>query len=290
MGSAGMLTETDRAKFLALMARLDATYAKPEDLARSRAYWAALRGYSIAQIESGADAHIADPEAGKYYPTPAHIIAKIPSDATRPSADEAWAVALESFDERVSMLLNDEIMLARGRALTIYNAGDKIGARLAFRKAYERITTAKAAAKVQPRWFPSLGHDAAGREPIITAARSAGLISHNQAQALLPSSMEAGQIGEALTALPNLTTTRADRQPGADPEQNAEFSARLRDILATLKALEESEETAKQQRIAERRERFAKRRQASVDAVDLLKNGQTEEAKKIFEQLQGERA
>ena len=108
--------ERDRKSFLAAMQTLAAIYAKADDkqwaLTRARAFWPALERYELADVEAAIQAHIADPDAGRFPPTPAHLIAAMPGARTL-AADEAWALALQSFDEAASVMLNDDIIAAR---------------------------------------------------------------------------------------------------------------------------------------------------------------------------------
>lgn len=108
--------------------------------------------------------------------TLAEIISRIQSMDGRPSANEAWAIALDSFDEYKTVVTNQEIGEAMGCARTIYNAGDEVGARVAFRDAYERVVERNRANSVDPSWFPSLGSDVSGRDHPIRKAIECGLL------------------------------------------------------------------------------------------------------------------
>lgn len=88
-------------------------------------------------------------------------------------ADEAWAIALLSMDESETVVVTDEILRARSAAWDIFADGDKIGARMAFRAAYEREVQS---ATMPPVWKASLGHDKQRREETITKAVNQGLL------------------------------------------------------------------------------------------------------------------
>ena len=280
-----MLTDADRDRFLALIERMDATYSKPEDLKRARSFWQALRFYTITEISNALDAHISDQAEGRFYPTPAHLITRIPSANKRPSAAEAWATALQSFDERASVLLNDEIIQARNAALPIFDSGDKIGARFAFVAAYERAVRVREASNADPQWFPSLGHDGGAREDVIAAAQALGLISAPQAKHLLPSSQDGGVIGGMLAALPNLTSKELKPEhPAADEDTRR----RLRAIIDGVKKRDERERQERHQQLTAKRNQFSARRDAATKAVELMENGETAAAREVVARLSAE--
>lgn len=105
-------------------------------------------------------------------------------DDGRPKADEAWGIALEAMDENATVVMNNEIASAFSTARDIYNEGDSVGARMAFRAAYERIVRDKKGEPV--KWWPSLGHDPNKREKALLDAAQRGRISNHQAEKLLP--------------------------------------------------------------------------------------------------------
>ncbi|NNB26316.1 hypothetical protein [Pseudomonas fragi] len=57
----------------------------------------------------------------------------------RPEPNEAWAIAVTAADEDNSVVLTEEILLALGAARPVLNAGDAVGARMAFLNAYQRL-------------------------------------------------------------------------------------------------------------------------------------------------------
>ncbi len=69
----------------------------------------------------------------------------------RPSADEAWALALETFDEAATVCLTDEILLAAVAASPVWESGDRVGARMAFKAAYERVLNERRLQGQRPR-------------------------------------------------------------------------------------------------------------------------------------------
>lgn len=106
----------------------------------------------------------------------------------RISADEAWA--LYPHDEATSAVITNEIAEAMGIAQSLLNEGDKVGARMAFKTAYERITENNKIQGLEPKWFPSLGRDASGREQVINEAVRLGRLPQSAIQTLLPPPMD----------------------------------------------------------------------------------------------------
>jgi hypothetical protein len=116
--------------------------------------------------------------------TLADVVSRI--DDGRPSADEAWALALSSTDERETVVWNDEVAAAFAQCRPVLNLGDEVGARMAFRDAYRRIVETNKAAGTAASWYPSLGWDTDLRAAALTRAQSAGLLSAPQVAGLLP--------------------------------------------------------------------------------------------------------
>lgn len=105
-------------------------------------------------------------------------------DDGRPGPDEAWALVPK--DEAGSTVWTDEVAAAYAAAAPLLDAGDKVGARFAFREAYTRAVTAARDKRQPARWWPSLGHDQASRESAINHAADLGRISIEYARAFAP--------------------------------------------------------------------------------------------------------
>jgi hypothetical protein len=100
-------------------------------------------------------------------------------------ADEAWAIAIQAMDENETVVWTQPIAEAWGCAQLIMRAGDEVGARMAFRAAYERRITAARADGLHPKWFPSLGHDPEKRAAALAAAAERLRLPHLGEQAAL---------------------------------------------------------------------------------------------------------
>lgn len=102
----------------------------------------------------------------------------------RPDADEAFAML--PWDESQSVVWTDEMRQAFFIALPAYEGGDKVGARMAFKTAYERLVNEARDNRKKPKWAPSLGHSAAGREQALLEAAEKNRLEHNFVAGLLP--------------------------------------------------------------------------------------------------------
>lgn len=115
--------------------------------------------------------------------TPAEIVSRI--DDGRPGAEEAWGM-VASLTEDASLCWTDEMAAAWGVARHALEAGDKIGARMAFKEKYQQEVL-KARTEAKPaKWRMSLGQSSAERTPAIQSAVAAGRIGEAQAAQLLP--------------------------------------------------------------------------------------------------------
>lgn len=102
----------------------------------------------------------------------------------RLGADEAWS--LYPHDEYASAVITDEIAEAMQSAQPLLNEGDNIGARMAFKDAYNRITQKNKSENKEPKWFVSLGIDLNSRETAIKNGIALGRIKENDYKNLLP--------------------------------------------------------------------------------------------------------
>lgn len=128
-----------------------------------------LEPYPLAAVLAGMAAHMRAPDTPRTLPIPADIIKQINGAVAndgRPGADEAWAIAVQSVDEGATVVWTPEIAEAWGVARhvmdrTIMGRGDEVGARVAFRDAYNRITHAARCERRPMEWIAALGTDKA---------------------------------------------------------------------------------------------------------------------------------
>lgn len=108
------------------------------------------------------------------------VIARI--DDGRPGPNEAWAMIPKTENE--SVVWTDEMCAAYGAAASLMD--DPVAARVAFIETYQREITRARTAKLPAKWWPSLGFDKAGREPVIRKAFELGRLTAAQAMKALP--------------------------------------------------------------------------------------------------------
>ncbi|OBY57737.1 hypothetical protein [Pseudomonas sp. AU12215] len=135
--------------------------------------------------------------------TLAAILQRVHGADGRPEPNEAWAIAMQSMDEAETVLMTPEIQKAAAAATPIYEAGDKVGARMAFISAYERFTLAARQEARPVSWALSLGHDQNSRARAIEEARVLGRLPAPTATLLLTHhNLEpAGEGGRAIAGL-----------------------------------------------------------------------------------------
>lgn len=113
------------------------------------------------------------------------IMQRIQAEDGRPGKDEAWAIAMTTYDEFETVVLTDEIQLALAAAKPVLDAGDKIGARMAFISAYERFV-GQAREDARPvNWHVSVGFDANRRIKAVNKAMELKRIPREHGQKYL---------------------------------------------------------------------------------------------------------
>lgn len=157
--------------------------------------------------------------------TPAAIIERMEGADGRPTGNEAWAIALQSSDESATVVWNDEIAEAMGEARAVLNSGDDVGARMAFRDAYDRIVRERRQQGRAVVWYPSLGHDPNGRVDAVERAVTQGRLTQKQASAYLPAPMSPR--GQAIAGLLTGQSVEIPKDP--------EFRERIKQLLAVTK-------------------------------------------------------
>lgn len=195
------MRDADKPTFARVLGGTLEVYQRNLTEAAASIWWQALKHYDLEAVRTAFQHHLTDPDQGRFPPTPAAIIAHIPQVAAVMSADEAWGLCVASFDERETVVVTD-LMLD---ALRASNAGetwtyDKVGARMAFKSAYDRLASQARVTGRAPTWQVSLGWDEGSRRLAIEAAIVAGHLTHEQAQGYLPAP-EATTAGQALAGL-----------------------------------------------------------------------------------------
>lgn len=207
-------------------------------------WWEALRSYPLAEVRRAFSRYCQDPDVGRYPPTPAVMIGLLTqADAVqRLAAEEAWAVALEVFDEAKTVCTTDEILEAAAAARPVWDLGDKIGARLAFKASYERIVAGRSLSRTAPSWRLSLGWDRQHREQVALEALRLNRLPAAALQDYLPAPVPHGPVA----AIAGLLAGKSNviPMPDMDAKSRAQL-ARLREALGARNA-DEPTETAEQ--------------------------------------------
>lgn len=181
------MVSADKQAFLSMLVGVGQYYDKAVSKEVVSLYWNALEKYDYQDVNRAVTAHMADPEHGSFMPKIADIVRQI--DKIRPdgslSADEAWGLVC-NLGEGDTVVWTDEIRGAYFSAMPILEARDSVGARMAFRQAYERLRTESSAAGKRAKWEVSLGQDAAQREHVIAEAVRLGRIPADRAIVYLP--------------------------------------------------------------------------------------------------------
>lgn len=180
----------------------------------------------------------------------------------RPGRDEAWSIALDGSDEFNTVVLTDEIRQAMSAATPILEAGDKVGARMAFLSAYDRLVADARREKRPVSWSVSLGYDPDLRTRAIeNAVRLQQLPRHVADQELARLSHQ--PVADDGLAIAGLLTGKV----AAPSEKNRERFQQLKQhIEETTKARKEREAAALAERIAV----FEQRRSEFLQQVGQL--------------------
>lgn len=184
-----MLRDTERKAFAAILQAAGETYGQAVELPQIKIWWRLLSDkIDLKSFQDVLDTHMLDPVAGRFMPKPADVIAILMAAQPdqRPAADEAWAMALDAFDEANTVCTTDEILEAVRAASPVYKSGDKIGARMAFKSAYDRIIAERRARRIQPVWQLSLGWDAEKRANAAQEALRVGRLQLEDVKDFLP--------------------------------------------------------------------------------------------------------
>lgn len=138
-----------------------------------------LSGYPC-QVLAAALSRVRTEHSGRL--TPKVIIDRIDEAMGRPSANEAWSIAITALDERKTVVWTGEMAQAWGVAHPIARQGDMVGARMAFIGAYERLVRTARDERRLPEVTVSLGADASDRALAVERAVQLGYMPARVAQ------------------------------------------------------------------------------------------------------------
>lgn len=194
--------------------------------------------------------------------TLAAILQRIHGADGRPGKDEAWSMALAASDEYDTVLLTAEIRQAMVASGPILEAGDKVGARMAFMSAYERLVTNARNDNVAAKWEVSLGFDPARRAIAVESAIRSQLITQDVGAKYL-ADLRIEPISENGQAIAGLITGQVRRVSPHMREKLAE----VRSIVTANKAKKELELRKAAQR--RRVDTYLRKRQARAALAEL---------------------
>ena len=202
----------------------------------------------------------------------AAVLERLEEGDGRPSSDEAWAIAIAAADEAETVVWTMEMAHAFGIAKPILDARDKVGARMAFREAYDRLVREARAAKTPCGWSVSLGSDTQRRSVAITAAADAGRLTQQSAQALLPPSEATGVVVALLSG---------DAKALAAYAGDETARRRIEMAHAELRRLDAEKARREEEAAAKRRadeEDFQRRKHIWLEAIAMLRAERGEDA------------
>ncbi|AST86240.1 hypothetical protein CIG66_07090 [Ralstonia pseudosolanacearum] len=178
------MKDSEKAEFSQVVRAMFDNYGRQAPLPETlRLWWGLLAQFDIVAVRNACQKHIETEP--KFPPTAGQLLAILRPVETngRPGPEEAWAIAVKACDESETVVMNDEIAHAWGVAKPIFDLGDEVGARMAFKEVYERQVSA---AKEPVKWWPSIGTDQHKRDAALSEAKRAGLLPAPQVSALLP--------------------------------------------------------------------------------------------------------
>lgn len=243
----------DKKRFLEQLNGVAICYGKELESALLNIFWECLKDYDIDAVCMAFQKHMRE---SVYFPKPSEIINRISTAPKHIGANEAWAIALKSMDERETVVWTEEIAKARAIAWDVWITGDSIGARMTFIETYNRLI----ANANTPKWSACLGDDASRLAPAITKAIDQGLLPKGSERKYLEhGSRDAGAIAGLLTG--NVVEM---------PKNNEVLKSRWHELSAALNEGRRKAEESKQREAIERQEKrieFEKMREAALDAI-----------------------
>ena len=192
----------------------------------------------------------------------ADILQRVQSSDGRPGKDEAWAIAMTTNDEYETVVLTDEIQLALAAAKPVLDAGDKIGARMAFISAYERFVGQSREDAKPVNWHVSVGFDASRRIQAVTKAMELKRIPREHGQKYL-ADLSVTPVTENGRALAGLITGEVARP-------TAKFREKLQAVKDSMLEMRKASEERKLEMRIEAANELADRRALLIKQAQEL--------------------
>lgn len=262
-----MIDPNDKREFAGIMEAVMLLYGKDSTPALLRLYWNALTDFPIEQVRWAFDHWVKDAKQGTFMPKPADIIRTIQEVTGTPesqwlTANEAWATALPAMDEAATVVWTPEIAKAFEIARPLLEEGDKIGARMAFIPAYDRLVDQAKKENRAPVYEVSAGWDSNMREIAVQTAVTAGLLPPPKEDPLM-------------LAPPDETPEQRKAREAQEEANREEMRKRLADLAKQLRSGGNTE--------LERREEERKRIAAEHEArkAEMIKQLQAKQGERM---------
>lgn len=250
------MNEADRGKFVEALKYLSDAACVELSASQISVFWNEFKDFQLNDFRMACRKWI---DTQERFPMPAGLKKLMPGYASSKhiSADEAWTIALRSMDEAETVVMTDEIMQARAIAWDVWDGGDKVAARMAFKGAYERLVSENN----PPKWRVIQGHDPARREEAVAKAVSQGLLPKTELAKYAYLGFEKNQVTVDRLAITSTTKTEAMILDGNDK------------ILTELQELRQqlvSKNEDRDKQAAEMVERLRMRKEAAEAASKII--------------------
>ena len=183
------MKQSDFDNFSELLTTTAEMYNKTFKPTQTAIYFNVLSKFPIEAVRMAFNAHLQDSERGRFMPLPADLIGHLEKMRfdDRPSAEEAWSVAVQSIDDRLTVVWTEETSQAWFAAASELMAiGDKFNASRGFIAKYNDLVSLARLQGKQVVWVVSAGDDKDLRDRVIREAYQAKKITKAQAAVMLP--------------------------------------------------------------------------------------------------------
>ncbi len=217
----------------------------PDDTS-TMVFFNALSDFPMQAVRQAFSHHV---KVSTFAPTPAEMLGYLETSDGRLGVEEAWALARSVGDEFASVVWTQEIAEAWGVARHIMP--DKVGARMAFKEAYERLVTEARIQRAPVAWLLCEGFDTEGRTRALQQAAAQGrhvagcedLLALPAPRAVTTLALPAPEGDEAptpaaLTARERLKVLREQMAKPKEPAHGPGFAARMETAEAQRRTLE----------------------------------------------------
>ncbi len=138
------MNNSDKKRFSEIMTACGAIFRQEVEIPVIKVFWQSLEEFEINEVDAAFNGYL---RVGRFMPTPAEIIARIPRAKLHLDKNEAWALCQRLKSEEDTTIITGQMRDAWAIACPILEAKDKVGARMAFIGAYERLVLENPAVK-----------------------------------------------------------------------------------------------------------------------------------------------